>query len=354
VSPGALLLAGLSTGLVAGGASCAAVQGGLLASAVSRRDPAQGNAPLPVAPAGAFLAGKLAAHTALGALLGVFGAALQPSPRTRAVLLLAAAVLMTGFAAEMLGARRLSRWLPRPPTASARLVRSSARRPWALAPALLGVATVLVPCGVTLSMELLAVTSGSALSGAAVMAGFVTGTAPLFGLLGYLFAKTARVARGRLRIATGVVVIGVAAWTAVSGLRLGGWIAPPGTTSTAASSSAVRTDGSGQQVITVLVHGTAYLPGSVAARAGSPTTLVLRSRHVSGCSQGFVIAGLGIQKILPPDGQTVISLGRPGAGTLRYTCATGMYGGTITFDAGPAPRIQLPRPARAHDRSPGQ
>ncbi|MEU9305572.1 hypothetical protein [Streptomyces sp. NPDC048269] len=97
----ALLITGASTGLLAGGASCAAVQGGLLAGAVTRRrTPASKSTAkpntsppetaTPLAPVGAFLAGKLASHTVLGALLGVFGNALQPSPRTQAVLLLAA------------------------------------------------------------------------------------------------------------------------------------------------------------------------------------------------------------------------------------------------------------------------
>lgn len=353
MTPAALLAAGLGTGLVAGGASCAAVQGGLLAGAVTRRQAALAPGPGPVreplprrvrraglrpaVPVGAFLAAKLAAHTALGAVLGASGAALQPSPRLRAALLLAAAALMTAFAAEMLGTGAVSRWLPKPPVRLVRLVRHSSRRPGAATPALLGLATVLVPCGVTLSMELLAITSGSPLGGAAVMAGFVLGTAPLFAVLGYLMHASARAARGRLRAVTGAVLVAVAAWTALSGLRLGGWTGfggpPPAANVAAASRAAVRVDPPGRQVITIGVRGTAYQPGYVAARPGLPTTLVLRSRHVAGCSRGFVIASLGIQRILPADGQTVIRLGRPAAGTLRYTCATGMYTGAIAFTA---------------------
>jgi sulfite exporter TauE/SafE len=140
---------------------------------------------------GVFLAGKLLSHVALGAALGAFGAALQPPPRVRAILLLAAAALMVVFAAEMLGLRAVSRWAPRPPLRGVRLVRRSSRQAWAVTPAVLGVATVLVPCGVTLSMELLAITSGSVLGGAAVMAGFVAGTAPLFAALGYLLRQSA-------------------------------------------------------------------------------------------------------------------------------------------------------------------
>ncbi|MDA8318863.1 MAG: cupredoxin domain-containing protein [Actinomycetota bacterium] len=169
------------------------------------------------------------------------------------------------------------------------------------------------------------------------MAGFVAGTAPLFALLGYLLHASARIARGRLRAATGAVLAAVAAWTALSGLRLGGWTGfgfggpPPAAQVAAASRSAVRLDPAGRQVITIAVRGTAYLPGYLTALAGVPTTLVLRSDHVAGYSRGFVIAGLGIQQVLPPDGQTTIRFGRPAAGILRYTCATGMYSGAIAF-----------------------
>ena len=150
------------------------------------------------------------------------------------------------------------------------------------------------------------------------------GTAPLFAILGYLLHATARVARGRLRAVTGVVLAGVAAWTALSGLRLGGWTGlgsggPPSAADVAAASrAAVRLDPAGRQVITIAVRGTAYLPGYVTARPGMPTTLVLVSRHVAWCSRGFVIASLGIQRILPAGGHTTIRLGRPAAGILRY------------------------------------
>jgi sulfite exporter TauE/SafE len=83
-----------------------------------------------------------------------------------------------------------------------RLVRNPARSHAALAPALLGVATVLLPCGVTLSVEALALATGSPWRGAAIMAVFVVGTSPLFAILGYAARKAATVWRGRLVAAT--------------------------------------------------------------------------------------------------------------------------------------------------------
>jgi sulfite exporter TauE/SafE len=378
-----LLITGLSTGLLAGGASCAAVQGGLLAGAVSRRDSAaapvpartstsssssassaekhpRASSPSPsrceastaapepgighLAPVGAFLAGKLVSHTILGALLGIFGATLQPSPRAQAVLLLIAGVLMVLFALDLFGVKAVGRFVPRSPAAFGRLVRRSTKTASMATPALVGFATVLVPCGVTLSMELVAITAGSPMAGAAVMAGFVLGTAPLFAVLGYLFRRSSRALSGRLGIATGVVVLAVAAWTIGSGLQAGGW-ATFGTGSTTATAAAparstgtgtgtsngpVRIDAAGKQLITLTVTDF-YVPTQFTAKSGLPTTLVLHGKDSGGCARAFTIPELGVQKIVKRNGDTEVDLGTRKPGTLRFSCAMGMQTGSITF-----------------------
>jgi uncharacterized protein len=374
-----LLITGVTTGLLAGGASCAAVQGGLLAGAVTRRDPAQARVPAGastssarkrprtaspsparraapaarpeptagnLAPVGAFLAGKLLSHTILGALLGIFGAALQPSPRAQAALLIIAGALMVLFALDLFGVKAVGRFVPRPPASFGRLVRRSTKTASMATPALVGFATVLVPCGVTLSMELVAITAGSPIAGAAVMAGFVLGTAPLFAVLGYLFRRSSRALSGRLGIATGVVVLAVAAWTIASGLQAGGWAsfstgsttvaaaAPaPSEGDTGASDGPVRIDASGKQVITLTVTDF-YVPTQFTAKAGVPTTLVLHGKDSGGCARAFTIPELGVQEIVKRDGDTTVDLGTRKPGTLRFSCAMGMQTGTIDFQEG--------------------
>ncbi|MET8326200.1 sulfite exporter TauE/SafE family protein [Streptomyces sp. NPDC005181] len=348
----ALFATSVGTGLLAGGASCAAVQGGLLVGAVSRRSPDTGKPGSglaePLAPVGAFLTGKLLSHTLLGALLGVFGAALQPSPRTRAVLLIAAGVLMVLFALDLLGVKAVARLVPRPPESFGRLARRRSKSDSKLAPALLGLATVLIPCGVTLSVELVAITSGSAVAGAAVLAGFVLGTAPLFAVLGYLFRRSSRAFSGRLGIVTGVVVLGVAAWTVVSGIQAGGWYSTVDTTTPAAvaepdpaqpsapaQKGPVTIDASGKQTI-VLTVTDFYKPTAFTAKAGVPTTLILRGKDSGGCARAFTIPELGVQEIAKRDGDTNIDLGTRKPGKLLFSCAMGMQGGAINFKAGTA------------------
>jgi hypothetical protein len=197
--------------------------------------------------------------------------------------------------------------------------------------------TVLLPCGVTLSVWLLAITSNSAYAGAAAMAGFVLGTMPLFAVLGFVLRQCTRVWQGRLSIVTGVVVLGVAAVTANSALTLGDW--RPGRESTAVSAAdsarAVRQLPDGTQVVTVNVLSKGYSPSAVLARPGVPTRLDLITNGIKGCTSSFVVAKKGIQKVPPETGVTSLDLGTPKAGVLRYTCGIGMYSGRVVFQAPP-------------------
>lgn len=267
-------------------------------------------------------AGEQAAHAGLGALLGLLGAAIQPAPSTRAALLLCAGALMALFGLAMLGVPGVGRLLPRGSAHGA-----------GRGPLLLGAATVLVPCGVTLGVELVAVTSGNAFGGAAVLTGFVLGTIPLFAALGWLVGASGRILRGRLTAALGVLVLAVAAWTVASGLRLGGWWTPAavGTVDHAAA----VTGPDGVQRVTVRVEDEGYHPGRALARAGVPTILVLRTDHTIGCTRGFVLPARDVQRVLPVSGETRIDLGTPRAGTLAWTCAMGMYSGQVEFRADP-------------------
>ena len=355
-----------TTGLLAGGASCAAVQGGLLATSVAQRRPAavpapaarkgrrQPPAPPPprpnlaadATPVAGFLTGKLAAHVVLGALLGAIGAAAQPGFRTRAALLIAAGALMVAFGLSLLGV--LPRLQVSPPAAVGRWVRARSKATGWWAPGALGLATVLLPCGVTLSMELLAATSGSPAEGAAIMGAFVLGTVPLFAVLGYALRRSTRLLHGRLAKATAVVVIVSGLVSVNSGLVLTGSTVTAGRAwraLTARQPSTGTTPGGlftvpdatllpdGGQAVDITVHNSSYQPNRINARAGVPTVLRLRTDNTRGCTRAFVIPSLDVEKVLPETGDTVIDVGVLAAGTLKYTCGMGMYHGTIEVRA---------------------
>lgn len=343
------LLAVLVTGLFAGGVSCAAVQGGLLAALITRQHAARGDAggsaasetgswtqrlADDLAPVGGFLAGKLAAHAALGAALGALGSVVQLSIHARTGLQIGAGLLVITFGLAQLGVPGFRRIVITPPASWTRIVRGRARSQTALAPALLGVATILLPCGVTLSVEALALASGSPWQGAAIMAVFVAGTSPLFAILGYAARKAAGLWQGRLVAATGVAVIAMGLYTLNGGLELAGSPlaasrisgAFSGTTAVADASATSVTNGHQQVVITASESG--YSPRITKITAGLPTTLIVHSEGASGCVRGFVIKDN--ETVLPETGDTRIDLGTPTKGDLSYACGMGMFTGTIT------------------------
>ncbi|MGH3821241.1 MAG: sulfite exporter TauE/SafE family protein [Pseudonocardiaceae bacterium] len=350
------LAAVLVTGLFAGGVSCAAVQGGLLTGLITRqRGAAVESATAPavpvqtdqrhtrraqlgddLAPVGGFLAGKLVSHTLLGALLGALGGAAQLSVGARTWLQIGAGLLIIVLGLAQLDVPGFRSIVIEPPTSWMRIVRNRARSRAALAPALLGFATVLIPCGVTLSVEALALTTGSALAGAATMAVFVLGTSPLFAVLGYAARKAATAWRGRLAALTGVVVVVLGLYTLNSGLELAGsplaasriaqtagLVASPPDTSTVSTQD-------GKQVVMITAATGYYSPSNVEVRAGVPTTLLIRSDNAQGCVRAFVIPSRNEQRILPTTGDTRIDLGVLQPGQLDYSCGMGMYTGTIT------------------------
>lgn len=350
------LIAVLLTGLLAGGVSCAAVQGGLLAGLISRQrasaisgttatgaqdtgTPVQTRRPLgrladDFAPVVGFLAGKFVSHTFLGALLGALGSVVQLSVGLRTWIQVLAGALIIAFGLAQLGVPGFRNIVLEPPLSWMRLVRDRSRSQSALAPAVLGVVSVLIPCGVTLSVEALALTSGSPWRGAAIMAVFVVGTSPLFALLGYAARKAATAWRGRLATLTGVVVVLTGLYTFNGGLELAGSPFAASRVTQAAVAESPPPAGTvsvqnGHQTVVITASTGAYSPATVQVRAGTPTTLIVRSDKAQGCVRSFIIPSRNIDRILPVHGDTRVELGALPQGQLAYSCGMGMYTGTI-------------------------
>jgi sulfite exporter TauE/SafE len=354
------------TGLTTGGLTCLALQGGLLASALTqqmnvadqrraqeRKARKKGAARTQnAAPTqhdllvelgfsrylwGAiyFLAAKLAAHFVLGFLLGTIGASLALTPTVHAALQIVAALFMLAAAANLLNLHPIFRYaVIQPPKVFTRLVRNQTRSEQVFAPALLGVATVLIPCGTTQAMEALAITAGNGLSGALIMGTFVLGTAPAFLGLGFLTTQTRNSrTKATFNLVAALLILAMAVVSIDGGLNLLGVPYTPSRALAATFSSnetggtAQIVDGRQEMVINVLSGG--YAPNVLRAAAAQPIRLRLETRNNYTCTSGFVIPRLGIQRVLPPTGETVVDLPAQPAGPLYFTCSMGMYSGVI-------------------------
>ncbi|MEJ5314920.1 MULTISPECIES: sulfite exporter TauE/SafE family protein [Anaerolinea] len=343
------------TGLTTGGLSCMAVQGGLLASSLAgqlekdlSRQASQKKKTHPSAPSRhsavvfpilAFLLAKLTAYTLLGALLGALGSLFELTPELRAILLFGVGVFMLGNALRMLNVHPMFRYFTfEPPQAVRRWLRRTSREEnrW-FTPLMLGALTVLIPCGVTQTMMALAVGTGSAAQGAALLFAFTLGTSPVFFGLAYLATSLGTRLEKHFNRVAAVLLIILALVSVNSGLNLVG--SPLSAEALSRNAlQALNPPAPGQiadasNTLTLQVRDDGYFPAELTARAGEPVTLKLVTDNTFSCSRAFLIPALKVQRLLPATGTEVVEIPpqKPGT-TLHFTCSMGMFTGVITFN----------------------
>lgn len=332
----------LGAGLLAGATTCAATQGGLLVGLIARQKKAAGIAVTAgersiaddLAPVAGFLSGKFISHTVAGFLLGALGSLVGFDPRVGAMAQWLAGLLMVTLGLGSLGVPGFRELQFTPPTTWLNTVRRSTRSQSAAAPFMLGLAVLLVPCGVTISMAVLAASSGSPVTGAAVMALFVLGTAPMFSIFGYL---SQRFSAGRgLNLAMGTVVVLLGLFTINGGLVASG--SPYSFQALTGSGSAVApmtvqpaadTVAGEPQIIRIDATSTAYVPNYVTAKAGSDISLVFTTDNVWSCIRATMLPTLNKSAILPQTGSETIELGTLEPGDYPISCSMGMYTATL-------------------------
>lgn len=307
----------LITGLTVGGLSCLAVQGGLLASTIAtRRDP--------LYPTIAFLLSKLIGYTILGFLLGAFGAAIGISQQMQIIMQFAAGIYMIAVGLHLLNVHPIFRYVIfQPPKSIGRFLRNKSKSEDLFAPAVVGFLTIFIPCGTTLAIEALAISSGSALWGAVIMATFVIGTMPMFlgiGLLTRIFGENFN-KKFFLIAAIAVIYLGL---TSLYG-ALVAWGAPITKESfvTKKQNSAVTT------TPTITIQSNGYNPNYITVKKGSEVTLTIVSKNAYSCASAFRIPSLGIQKNFKANETYVVKFTPTQTGKIPFSCSMGMFTGVI-------------------------
>lgn len=313
------------TGLTTGGISCLAVQGGLLASALT-----DGGTQKKLPMVALFIVAKLLAYTILGFLLGVVGSTLTLTPKVLGWVQIAAGMFMVATALRMIDAHPILRYVViQPPRWAFRIMKNTSRSQSLFAPALLGFLTVLLPCGVTQATMAVAVASGNPFSGAAIMAAFILGTSPVFFVLGATVIELLQ--KKAFSYAAAAIVAVFAVLSINGGLGLIGsvytlqnyWRAATGEF-TAGSTAALT---GGVQDVTITVRNNGYTASATTIKRGIPVRLTLTTNNTQGCIRAFTIPDLGISKVLPVTGSETVEFTPARAGRLAYSCSMGMYTG---------------------------
>ena len=316
-----------------------AVQGGLLASVIAVKEEEEVekkiNTHNTILPTLAFLLAKLAAYALLGFLLGAFGEAIGISQEAQIIMQFVAGLYMVAVALNLLNIHPIFRYaVIQPPKFLTRRVRDQSKSKALFAPAFLGAMTIFIPCGTTLAMEALAISSGNAFAGAAILAAFVLGTMPLFFGVGWITSILGDNFRDKfLRIAAmAVLYLGI---TSVNGsLTAGGF---PVTLQSVAEDISIVLGGStnqGNSIATtqnveITITSRGYFPNYIKVKRGLPVTIALKSQDAYSCASAFRIPSLGISRNMQPNETQIITFTPTEVGQIPFSCSMGMYRGVI-------------------------
>ena len=314
------------TGLTVGGLTCLAVQGGLLASVIAAREEEEVqkgiNKKDTIFPTAAFLLAKLIAYLVLGFFFGAFGGAIGINQTIQIAMQLVAGIYMVLVALNLLNIHPIFRYaIIQPPKFLTRRVRNQSKSKNLFAPALLGAMTIFIPCGTTLAMEALAISSGSAVMGALIMAVFVLGTTPLFFGVGFITSVLGDNFRTRfLKIAAlGILYLG--------GLSIYGAIVASGFQVSLGGTTQNEVSVTQNPEITITSNG--YSPRHIKVKKGEPVNIKLTSRDAYSCALAFRIPSLGIVKNLGPNDTQLVTFTPTQEGKIQFNCSMGMYTGVI-------------------------
>lgn len=329
------------SGLTIGGLTCLAVQGGLLASVIAAREKEEIkegiNTKNPILPTLAFLGTKLIVYTVFGFLLGTFGSAIGINQKTQIIMQLVAGVYMILVAFDLLNVHPIFRYaVIQPPKFLTRKVRNQSKSKDFFAPAFLGAMTIFIPCGTTLAMEALAVSSANAIAGGAIMFVFILGTTPLFLGIGWLTSVLGDNFRTRfLKIAAfAVIYLGISSINGAlvsSGFPLTLQSAKENVLSifNLKSSQNLYSKTPISQSAEITVSSDGYHPNYIRVKKGSLVTVRLIGKDVYSCASAFRIPSLGINKNLQPNETYTFTFTPEKTGKISFSCSMGMYEGVI-------------------------
>ena len=223
------------------------------------------------------------------------------------------------------------RFVITPPKFIFKFLRKESRVDSFFTPILLGAMTILIPCGVTQAMMLLAVSAGNPLVSSLIMFFFTLGTSPVFFAIGY--AATELFKRKAFATVAAAVVAVFGLISINSGQVLRGSPHTFQNYSRVIFASSEKSTGGlppvtdGAQNVTININSRGYTSDTKKIKLGIPVKLTLISNSAAGCSRAFTIPDYNISEVLPVTGSKTVEFTPTKVGQLTYTCSMGMYTG---------------------------
>ncbi len=320
------------TGLTSGGISCVAVQGGLLTTAITNDENSKNNKSTVLA----FLVSKTVAYTLLGLILGLIGSLLVITPKMSAIFQVFIGIFLLATAGRILNLHPIFRYFVlTPPKSIYKIAKNQSKNRNLFAPIALGALTILMPCGVTQAMMIVALGTASPVQSALIMLAFVLGTSPVFFALGISLTKLIKYKAFNFISAAVITVFAIISLNSAMGLfgsvhtLQNYWGVITGNIKVQQVESASIEKGFQNATITVLNNG--YKSDVTTLKAGIPVHLKIVTNNIFSCARAFTIPSLNISKILPATGEETIDFTPTKLGRLAYSCSMGMYTGSFNI-----------------------
>lgn len=327
---GMLFLTGLVTSV-----HCIAMCGGINLSQCipkGKEMPEKGGQFLTFLPAFQYNLGRVISYTLIGFLLGAVGMIFGTSQEAGLSLLLqgilkliaGAFMIITGI--NMLGLfPQLRRLTPRMPGFLAE--RIGAEKLKHHGPLAVGLLNGLMPCGPLQSMQIVALASGSPVTGALSMLFFSLGTVPLMlGLGSFVSALGKRFTHQVMNAGAVLVVVLGLAMLSQGGSLAGFHLPGNGAANAASEDNAEIIDG--EQIVNSTLTPGRY--PNITVQAGTPVRWIINvpEGSINGCNYRMLIREYGVEHTFQT-GENVITFTPVSPGTVRYSCWMGMIHGNI-------------------------
>jgi len=273
--------------------------------------------------------GRVISYTVVGGIVGALGSVLTLTGEFRGIIQLIAGVFMVIMALNLLGIfPELSRFMPRIPIVFARKI--DEKKSESKSPLVVGLLNGLMPCGPLQAMQIYALSTGSAFSGALSMLLFSLGTVPLMFGLGALSSVLSKKFTHKVMTvgASLVLVLGLSmlsnGWS-LSGFSLD-FLPGVGGGSQVVSEAVME---NGYQVVNSTLASGKY--PRIAVQEGTPVKWMIEAPKgsINGCNNRFFIKEYGIEHQFNV-GTNIIEFTPTKAGTFSYSCWMGMIRSTIT------------------------
>lgn len=325
-SYGVLFVVGVLTSI-----HCVGMCGGIMLSQSLKKE--SKNKFEAIKPAILYNLGRVISYSILGGIVGAIGSVFSLSITAQAGLQIFAGVFMIMMGLNMAGFSAFRKFQIKLPAAVCK-IQSKPK-----SPLFVGLLNGFMPCGPLQTMQIFALGTGSALSGAFSMFMFALGTVPLMLTFGAVSGLLSKGYTKKILKFSGVLIMVLGLIMGNRGLALAGMNMSPkavmakigalGTGDDAAApANAVKASiKNGTQVLNMTVSGQGYTPNFLYVQKGIPVKWELDAQQLTGCNSTIVIPSLNIKQKLE-SGKNTIEF-TPGDEDLSFSCWMGMLSGTI-------------------------